>query len=357
MVKGQDVKVLLLGGTGIIGGELLKGLINDTNAIIWVLLRSEKNISTLIYEKLAKRLAYSKDFFGRIINSRLFIVVGDLEKNNIGLNLNEDLPQFDIIINSAGETTFNSENRCKLVNISGTQNLANFINSKNNKALLIHLSTAAVSVFEENCKLPAKISKSIKNNSYVKSKKAGEEIINRELKNSIILRPSIVINSSNSADENSAKDILWFAGILSKFNKAPININAKLDMISTDYLVRVILTIINTKPSTRGTYFVSSGDENCVSFKELYDVACKHYPDLYKLKFVNSDEGFSPINAFAISANFYLPFINADTTYPTTDTSNLLGKFFPENISVLRFIDSLLSKITKDNSLKESLRP
>jgi len=166
--------VVLLGATGFLGMHVLKELLDNTDEKVICVIR-ENDINTPLDRLLIMLEYYFENTYENLLNSRLFVIKGDLLDEDLG----DKLKQFEYktIINCAASVKhFAKDDSIQKTNAGGVANLVN-IALKNNKKL-IHISTLSVAGESVNNRIPEgfKMKETMLNigqaldNKYIKSK-------------------------------------------------------------------------------------------------------------------------------------------------------------------------------------------
>jgi len=138
--------ILLLGSTGYVGAHILKSFIENDKGIVYCIVRDKNNTSAK-----ARFLDTLHFYFGtkldKYIDSRIFILKGDLLKENFDLsisNVNMLKENISVVINSAANVKhYGNAEKFNSINVGLAQNLIEFC--KNNNKRLIHLSSLSIS--------------------------------------------------------------------------------------------------------------------------------------------------------------------------------------------------------------------
>ena len=138
--------ILLTGATGFLGIHILKEFIDNSSSNIYCIVRNSKNISA--EQRLKQKLLfYFNNTFENLFNKRIFVISGDITKNNLGVN--EEMLQnisnsIDVIINSAAIVShFGIYEKMYNANVKSIKNIIDFC--KKYKKRLYHISTISVS--------------------------------------------------------------------------------------------------------------------------------------------------------------------------------------------------------------------
>ena len=134
--------LFLTGATGLIGGELLRLLLQAGTTHAWTLVRARSGVGTDY--RLTERLARSGNHVF-LTKDRVTAVAGDLTREGLGLTGRERSAIADsiqTIIHCAAETSFIRDEECSRINIGGMANLIEFARGCARDPLIVHISTA-----------------------------------------------------------------------------------------------------------------------------------------------------------------------------------------------------------------------
>lgn len=138
----DNVNYLLTGVTGFLGSHILSSIIDNTNALVYCVVRN-KNDRT-VRERVKRKLNF---FFGNkyddLIDERIKVIEGDITKNNFGLKgniLNEIKTNVDVVLHAAAMVKhYGNYNKFITLNVSSTEKIANFCLANHKK--MIYIST------------------------------------------------------------------------------------------------------------------------------------------------------------------------------------------------------------------------
>ncbi len=148
--------VLLTGSTGFLGIHVLNELLNIEKIKIYCIIRKEPGITS--EQKLLQKLNY---YYGHkydgLINKRIFVVTGDICKENFGMsqpNTLEIINSVDVIINCAANVAhFGNYDKFYKTNVLSVKHMINFCKKYNKK--LYHISTMGVAGISLDSSLPS----------------------------------------------------------------------------------------------------------------------------------------------------------------------------------------------------------
>ena len=138
--------VLLTGSTGFLGAHILSYLLDNTDSIVYCLIR--KDPSTSVKDKLLKKLSY---YFGEkyhdLIGNRIIVINSDITKPDLGLTDNklQDLfSNISCVINSAATVKhYGYYSNFEEINVNAVKYLVKYCEQFNKK--LVQISTISVS--------------------------------------------------------------------------------------------------------------------------------------------------------------------------------------------------------------------
>jgi len=179
--------IFLTGSNGFIGIHILYELLHNTQNKIYCLVRGESNEYRIDKLKTAYEYYFNEDI-SKFLNTRIFIIGGDISAKNLNLNSN-NLNLFESTINTIINTAaivkhYGDIKDFEKNNIQGTQNIVELAFKHNIR--LIHLSSISVSgnylVKQDNHNVEFSendlyIGQHYEDNNYVYSKMESEKLI------------------------------------------------------------------------------------------------------------------------------------------------------------------------------------
>jgi amino acid adenylation domain-containing protein/thioester reductase-like protein len=254
----EPKSIFLTGASGFLGAYLLYGLLEQTQADVYCLLRSANEKQA--YQKLQSQME-SFQIWKETFSYRIIPIVGDLSKNLLGLSASEfrDLAtQIDIIYhNGAWVNTIYPYSTLKSANVLGTQEVLRLASEVKLKPVhyistLSVFSSATYSEMERVSESdPLEDSQDI-NNGYAESKWVAEKLVMLARDRGLpicIYRPARILGHSQTGicnpDDLLCKFILGCIqlGMVPKFDFWAENI------IPVDYMSRAIIHISRQKES------------------------------------------------------------------------------------------------------------
>ena len=250
--------ILITGSTGILGSFCVKYLLENTDLVLYCLVRANSK------EEGLKRQMFAMNPYGVLTNrdvlNRLYIIVGDVEKENLGIN-DEDLQgvikNIDCVIHMAANTSFFADDATlEKTNVKGVENVISLVNLSD-KAKLIY--TSSYSVYGrniENRKFTEDdfdIGQSFDGFPYAKSKYLSEKAIRSKMNDSsryIILRPGNILGDSQTGRfpfyVNRGNDIFYNQIKTVTETKISPKYDFLHDMTPVDYIAKSIKYILTS---------------------------------------------------------------------------------------------------------------
>lgn len=240
---GKPEKVLLTGGSGVVGSALIPVLL-------------EQGFSVLA---LKRKRALS--------DNSVETLIGDVTIEHFGLDLEtlrEEHGDITCVIHSAAVTNFDtSDNEMYSTNVGGTLNAISVANKLG--ARLIYVSTA----FTHDLNLPPYLKEY---SSYCQSKRKAESCVRDFANDYTIVRPSIVVGDSNTGE------IAYFQGLhkvveallLGIAPMMPTEPDAFVDTVPQDILARAITALVRHGGREREYWVTRGGDAHRIG--AIYEV-------------------------------------------------------------------------------------
>ena len=254
--------ILLTGVTGFLGIHVLNELLKTDNTIYCIVRKSQTETPE---ERVLNRYKY---YFGEdikeIIDNKIFIIKGDLIKENLGIRsekYNSLAEKIDIVINVAasvkhyGKRDYNFEH-----NVVSTKNIISF--AKQSNAFFNHISTVGIAgnnlVDTNNCykdsfsESDLIIGQKYNDNVYVSTKLQAEQEVIKAIQNNEIIGNIIRVgnlmnrysdnkfqqNQDTNAFQNKIKEIL-------KLNYLPNTLdNYSFDLTPVDLCAEAIIKLV-----------------------------------------------------------------------------------------------------------------
>ena len=341
------------GGTGLLGVNIVKELIQSTSAKIVLLIRKATQ------EKRDKFFRDLLAFGGGLWPAgfsfdRIKIVEGDVALPNLGMAPRVRARLFreiDIIYHSAAVIKLSgAEKETQAVNVGGTRNVLEFALECSRKGRLdrvIHVSTIAVSgdrsgvIYEDDLDEGQAF-----NSPYEKSKFQAEKIVGEYREkglNVLIVRPSMVIGDSRTGFTNHFNIFYFQLRLLSQgvLDIIPLNEDAAYNLIPVDYAAQAICLISYDENIRNGNFHIVNSHE--VNVKHFVEKVSS-YLGYKKPEFVSVGD-VNPASLGGVRGrllNIYYPYI---TTTKTFDDMNAHNALHPHRFAWPRMENTLLTNM------------
>ncbi len=359
--------ILITGVTGLIGGEILRCLLDREHpGQIWPLIRAT-NESPM--HRLGVRFARSQDT--REIPATVRAVNGDIQKPVWGMNAtdaNTIRNDVDVIVHNAADTSFVAHRNTSDTNVESVRQLIDFAKSCRRNPLVVYMGTASNVGDISGCSVTEEDGCRAENrhyNEYTHSKAIAENLLRESGLPLLTLRPSIVL-SANLADETFARQILWCAPLTRVFRALPLNPDARLDLVDVGFVAAMTVRLMEHTNRTHDCYHLSAGKNYAITLGELGALIDLHY-GRRPLKLITpaawtpSDEDkyvrTGVQRRVFRSLHHYLPFLNMNVTYESDRLRQDVGFEDAVPQPVVKYINKLLDIIPTKAAMKEAAVP
>jgi len=364
----RESNILLTGATGLIGGELLRGLLARGIHRVWTLVRAEGELAP--GQRLSRRLACGRP--APELNGCLERALpGDMAAERLGLPRPAESAlqqQVDIILHCAADTSFLGR-RCRRTNVEGMQHLIDFASGCGRDPLVVYLGTAATCgavehrclTEEEGCNLEA-----AHHNEYTRSKAEAERLLRESGLRHLIVRPSVVL-STGLADPELAATLLWFMPLLNEFEAVPIDARARMDVVPVGWVADSVLRLLAVSPRRYRCYHLSAGATAAPTWGEICAYLDEYYRRPAGLKLIPPPDWTRAVQKQYIRTprqrlifsrlRYYLPFINMDVVYDNGRLREELGGDAARLPRALSCLTELLPLIDLEEALAASRSP
>lgn len=360
----RGTNVLITGVTGLIGGELVRRLVDCEVGKVFCLIRP--NSAMDVRSRLAERMQqFSNDKQAAHWGESLESVPGNVVAPRFGLS-DRDYAQVtesvDIIIHCASELSFIRDALCRETNITGMHNLITLARQCRRNPFIVHLSTAAsCGAVTHQCLSESDGSDPDKghHNEYTRSKAMAERVLRDSGESCLILRPSITL-SAGIASRKFARAIAWFVPLLREFEALPIDPASRVDIVPVSFVAESILRLLQKPQLQHDCYNISAGPEAAT----VCGPTSAFLDDFYKrpkpLKLIPPSEwtrnkhrqylGAAHQRKLFSTFRYYLPFLNMDVVYDNARLRTELGDQFPKVSPVTEYMGNFLNLLVCENS-------
>lgn len=263
------MSTFITGSTGYLGSYVVSALLRETQESLGLLVRAASTDEAL--ERLWRSLQLHMNFeeFREYMASRVRIYRGDITSPQLGLDnatYRAAYRDTDSIIHIAASLNRKSERVCLNVNMRGTLAMIKFAqaaNADHGLRRFSEVSTTAVAgqrqsevVYEDDAIDWARNDY----DPYARSKKFCEHMLDQLLSDvpHTVFRPSIVMGDS-TRPVTSQFDMLRAFVFLARLPIIPVPKQARLDIVSADYVSRGIVKVHTDASPKYGIYHLSAG--------------------------------------------------------------------------------------------------
>jgi len=344
---------LVTGGTGLIGGEVVVEIARQGRPVR-ALVRgaTDAEARRRLFARLEKSRAYRREF-QRLIEP----VTGDTTQPMLGASADR-LHDIGTIIHCAANTQFSERENASVwnTNVTGARNLVAFTQAMSPNARLVFVSTASVVTAPSGTILREDAPFVGHTNTYVRSKREAEGIVQASRLDAVILRPSIVL-SRGVDDRAMARSILWAVPIMAEVGDLPVEPDAHIDIVPVDHVANVIMLMATKRSLRHRVYHVSAGS-GAHTFAELTAAMARENPELRRIHPIGRHVNLSNRTRERLlrPLGSYLPFINADVRYSTERLAEEI-ECAAEAPNSLSYVPDLVSQITLREAEDEMCRP
>lgn len=333
--------ILITGGTGFLGGSLVRRLVRGDNRLI-LLVRNrgrfnEDGLERLLAEENGKVSAPSE---------KIELIEGDITLPYLGMDSKDFLrlaDKVDTVFHCAAVTDFGNRDALVRTNIVGTKQVLNFATAQRLKRYH-HISSAYVVGNEvSHGDFNSGDMNDIKgfNNAYEKTKYIGELLVRKYTAlfqlPTTIYRPSIIVGHSRSGYTKCFKGMYSFAKALylvSKSSRYACNESFRIfgdgkvtiNLVPIDYVADSIVAIARDKKSIEKTFHITNP-----SPPTLYELNAKiahalgmRVPEIVPF---NNQFALSPLERFYLSCTRpYLPYVHNRFHFDSSNTQEALKR-------------------------------
>ena len=364
-------KVFLTGATGLIGGQILRDLLEFSQIEeISCLVRPAGQQSCLERVKLRLEKAGLQGKKLEKSLSRVRTVEGEITQPLWDIN-SEELTrlrkQTDLFIHCAASTSFVDVASCEAMNVNGVRNMLEVVDGCENLKKLVHFSTATLCGYKPDSVVKEEESPSDKHKhvvAYTRSKAQAEKILwaNKSKLPLLVLRPSITM-ARGTNDPKQARLFLWSLWAIDQLPFVPVRADSHIDIVSLDFVVNsTMLLIAKGDDLAHDCYNLSAGEKYSATAGQINDailpvakdggtefIPPEQWTDSHEQ--VIEEQGLGTL----YQSLLYLPFINMNMIYDNTRLIEELGEDFPHLPKFNEYVAEMMHVIKPDKIILEGL--
>ena len=280
--------ILLNGATGVLGGHLLKELLETTQSNVVCLVRASDQTSAR--ERLREFLKTydTKDRLGGAFDNRVSLAIGDITKPHLGMDLQtyQTLAgKIDLVIHNAGKTSLHGVySELQAVNVQGTQAMIDFTLATAQKYLIF---ISSYTVLGDRIAIKMRpfteqdldVGQGFSNLGYPRSKFEAETLVRTAHQQGlrwIIVRPGNIMGESHSGAYPFG--LTSTPGIFYDLLKTVIDLKIApsskqlFDITPVDYVSRSIVHLCLERQEIFSTYHLLNPDPK--SFEQVAALLC-----------------------------------------------------------------------------------
>jgi len=356
MMKDDSGTVLVTGGTGLIGGEVIATLLKRG----WGVRATARGDSDAAARKrILERLGRSGKC--RFSAERLRCLAGSVTSPDLGLRA-EDFEGVSAILHCAGETAFNEDEKCWKTNVGAAERLVELGRRLRKPPRLYFVSTASVVMEPRHAEITEDLPFGGYDNGYTRSKREAERVLTSSGLDVVVLRPTIVF-SRGVEDRKMARAMLWVIPALIELGSAPVDPDSRMDIIPVDYAADAIERMLNVRSPRWRCYHISAGSRSSVTCSEFREAVARVDPRASEIT-LSSKPATRPGRARDLlkrrleeSISHYVPFMSADIVYSSARLQAEIGQGLGPSPKVSQYVDTLLGQFDYQEGIEESARP
>jgi len=274
------VAVLLTGGTGFLGMEVLTRWLERGDSRVYALVRAEDD------EAAAERLRPGlESAFGPLDANvdRLTAVAGDVQEPGLGLapeRADQLAGEVDVMVHSAASVSFTlGLDESREINVEGTRNALDFAERCRRLERFTYVSTAYVAGTHPGTFREDQLQEGQEfRNAYERTKFEAERLVQgrRRRLPVQVLRPSIIVGERHSG-WTSSFNVLYGplkAFARGNFPAVPARESAPVDVVPVDYVADATYELSSRGPN--GTFHLVAG-RHATSVGRLIELASRHF--------------------------------------------------------------------------------
>ena len=238
--------ILITGGTGFLGTEIISNLLLETKEKIYVLVRA--NDAEAAFHKM-KAAWYHMPSLCSQIGEKIVPVIGDFTKKGLGLspidrNLLRD--EVSLVIHAGAQIGFQTgEQELMSVNYAGTGHMVAFAKKLPGLHRFVHISTAYVAGQKSGLIMEQESPGSRFSSLYEKSKARAEALVVRSGLPFVICRPGMIVGDAKTGRVKSFNTIYYVLKqlLLGKMPVIPLSSEMRLNLVPVDYVAQSVVEI------------------------------------------------------------------------------------------------------------------
>ncbi len=358
-------KVFLTGGTGLIGGQILREMLElDAVEEVSCLVRASNGQRGS--ERLSARLEKA-GLSGTELQkamARVKPIEGEITQKLWNINpdeLRRLRNETELLIHCAASTSFVDVVSCEAMNVEGIKHLLEVIQGSQKLKRLVHFSTATLCGYKPNTLAKEQDSPSPKDKhlvAYTRTKAQAEQILweKRPKLPLLVVRPSITM-AQGSEDPKQARLFLWSLYAMGKLPFVPVKSESLIDIVTLDFVVKSTLRLIAKGENlAHDCYHLTAGQMASVSAGQVKDAIKlvtkeKTAPQFIPPEQWNSsheqaleEQGLSTL----YESLLYLPFINLNLIYDNSRLLDELGDDLPHLPKFTQYVGQMLRVISPE---------
>ena len=358
-------KVFLTGGTGLIGGQILREMLElDAVEEISCLVRTSSGQRGS--ERLSARLEKS-GLSGTELQramAKVRPIEGEITRELWDMKP-EDLQHLraetGLLIHCAASTSFVDVDSCEAMNVKGTQHLLEVIRGCEKLKRLVHFSTATLCGYKPNAMVKEEDSPSQKDKhlvAYTRTKAQAERILweARPKLPLLVVRPSITM-AQGSEDPKQARLFLWSLYAMGQLPFVPVKTESLIDIVTLDFVVKSTLRLIaKGEKLAHDCYHLTAGQLASVSAGEVKEAIKLVSKEKIAPKFIPPEQWNSSYEealeeqglSTLYESLLYLPFINLNLIYDNSRLIDELGDDLPPLPKFTEYVGQMLRVISPE---------
>jgi len=275
--------IFITGGTGFLGWNIVRLLLEDNSNNIFILAREKGDASAFSRIDALLKGAYKPDD-ALALKKRIHIIDGDITEDNLGIGpaeLKEFTGKIDTIYHSAALCEFGVPyKKIRKINVDGTKNVLDFALDCRPEQFN-HISTAAVvgrkggKFYEADLDIGQEF-----NNTYEQTKFEAEKLIeeyrNKGL-NISIFRPSVITGDSRTGEVTNFQMLYQPLHIFSLelYSEVPADPDVDFNLVPVDYVAKAIYMISSKAKDNNKAYHLLNSD--WITFDVFLDSAARFF--------------------------------------------------------------------------------